>query len=105
VNATTLRVLLAIGGQGCTASDILVRLGTVPGDDNVPSLPALYRHLKVGLDEGWLEVERGENGTPGRPHQVYRITSTGAEAVAIESRKLQALAAFAIKELNSHGAT
>ena len=105
MNATTLRVLLAIGGQGCTATEMLVRLGTVPGDDNVPSLPALYRHLKVGLDEGWLEVERGEDGTPGRPHQVYSITSAGLEEIAIESRKLKALAAFAEKELTSHGAS
>ncbi len=105
MNTTTLRVLLALGEEGCTAADMLERLADVPGGVDAPSLPALYRHLKVGLDEGWLTVIPVGDGTPGRPRQIYQLTSSGKEAIAAQGRRLRALAAFALGEVEEPGAT
>ena len=103
MNTTTLRILLAISEEGCTAAEIIARLASIPGGGKIPSLPALYRHLKAGIDHGWLQVEPMDDGTPGRPRQIYRLTSPGKKAIAHESRKLRALATFALGEVEDPG--
>ena len=65
-----------------------------------PSLASFYRHLKRGLDEGWIESVGEETGakSPGRPSQRFRVTDSGLWAVRSEAARLRALAALALSD-------
>ncbi|MGD2067509.1 MAG: PadR family transcriptional regulator [Gemmatimonadota bacterium] len=95
----TLFQILAVLRQGPSeASDLLERLRAVAPAD-VPSLPAFYRHLRRGIEEGWLEIDG--TGTPdegpGRPARIYRLTPVGVEAVRERALELDAITALALE--------
>ena len=94
MNETMYRMLLALRSNDQQASDILDGLRDAGGE--LPSLAAFYRSLKSGLDEGWLEIAGNDASGPGRPRQIYRLTSFGRRALDREARRLQALASLAL---------
>lgn len=93
MNETMYRALLALRSNDQQASSILD--GLRQGGGEVPSLAAFYRGLKSGLDEGWIEIVGNDASGPGRPRQIYRLTSFGQRALDKEARRLQALASLA----------
>lgn len=94
----TFRVLLVLQEGVADGNSILERLRDLE-ERSVPSLPTLYRCLRSLLDRGWLEVARTEDdGTPGRPRQIYRLSSDGVEAVRREGRRLRELSDLALRE-------
>lgn len=79
------------------AASLLESLGKLGGGRG-PSVPAFYRHVKRGIDEGWVEIdgtEAREDG-PGRPSQIYRITPLGLKALREQALELQAYARLAL---------
>ena len=94
MNETMYRVLLALRSGDQQAPDILDALREAGGD--APSLAAFYRSLKNGLDEGWMEIAGNDASGPGRPRQIYHLTTFGRRALDKEARRLQALASLAL---------
>jgi len=104
MHLTLFQILALLGSGPADALTLLERLGRLAPSD-VPSLPALYRHLRRGLDESWLVVvgtEEGDSG-PGRPRQIYRITAEGAAAVRARARALDTFTALALEESGGEG--
>lgn len=59
----------------------------------VPSLPTLYRCLRAGMAEGWIDSRGGaEYDGLGRPRQLYALTGVGKTALEGQARELGALA-------------
>jgi DNA-binding PadR family transcriptional regulator len=92
MNASLLRILIALtDGEGSSA-DLLARLRrATPGE--APSLATFYRRLKEGLDRGWIEVlasAAGESG-PGRPAQTFRLSDEGRVAAREEAARWRAV--------------
>ena len=94
MNETMYRVLLALRSNDQQAADILD--GLRHGGGEIPSLAAFYRSLKSGLTEGWLEIAGNDASGPGRPRQIYTLTSFGRRALDKEARRLHALASLAL---------
>lgn len=94
----TFRVLVALRDGAADGNGILERLQALDGRSG-PSLPTLYRCLRNLLERGWIEVAGTEDdGTPGRPRQIYRLTDEGVEAVRSEGRRLRDLSEAALRE-------
>ena len=97
VHTVLFRLLAILRAEPTDASALIERLRSLaPG--NVPSLPAFYRHLRRGMDEGWIMVDGTdppEHG-PGRPRQVYRLTQSGRAALAEHARELRIFASLAL---------
>lgn len=94
----TFHVLVALRDGAIDGNLILERLQALE-DHSDPSLPTLYRCLRNLLERGWIEVAGTEDdGTPGRPRQIYRLTDEGAEAVRSEGRRLRDLSELALRE-------
>ena len=79
MNETMYRVLLALRSSDQQAADILD--GLRHAGSEIPSLAAFYRSLKSGLTEGWLEIAGSDASGPGRPRQIYTLTSFGRRAL------------------------
>jgi len=94
LNETMYRVLLALRSSDQQAANILD--GLRQGGGEIPSLAAFYRSLKSGLTEGWLEIAGNDASGPGRPRQIYTLTSFGRRALDKEARRLHALASLAL---------
>jgi DNA-binding PadR family transcriptional regulator len=91
------RLLAILRAEPTDASALIGRLRSLtPG--KVPSLPAFYRHLRRGMEEGWIMVDGTDppGGGPGRPRQVYRLTRAGRAALAEHAREMQIFAALAL---------
>ena len=97
MHQTTFQILAVLRGGVADAGSIISKLDKL-NDGEGPSLPTFYRHLKSGIDAGWIDVsgdgqtERGR----GRPQQVYDISTEGIEAVTTEAKRLQAVAKLAL---------
>lgn len=93
----TFQILAVLQAGPADGQEILHRvrdLGEVGGD---PSLPTLYRSLRRGMQERWIEsLPADTDATPGRPPQIYRLTDAGLEAVAAEARRHRGLAALVL---------
>lgn len=102
----TLFQILAVLREGpAEASDLLGRLRAVTPED-VPSLPAFYRHIRRGMEEGWIEVEGtdGSDEGPGRPARIYRLTPAGVAAVRGRALELDAITSLALGRKGRGGA-
>lgn len=91
------QILAVLRERPSDASTLLDRLGSLTPDD-VPSLPAFYRHIRRGMEEGWIEVEgtEGPDDGPGRPARTYRLTPEGRAAVRERAVELDAITALAL---------
>jgi DNA-binding PadR family transcriptional regulator len=59
----------------------------------VPSLPTLYRCLRAGMAQGWIDSHgTAEYDGLGRPRQLYALTEGGKKALEGQARELSALA-------------
>jgi DNA-binding PadR family transcriptional regulator len=87
------------------ASSVLARLDELT-EGKAPSLPAFYRHLRRGMEEGWIEVEGTEQPDegPGRPAQRYRITGEGEVALTARARELRVFTGLALDGRSRGGA-
>lgn len=91
------QVLSILQQAAADASALLERLRSLTSGSG-PSLPAFYRHIRRGMENGWIEVagtDRPEDG-PGRPRQVYRITQTGTAALRRHARELEVFTTLAL---------
>lgn len=89
----TFRILAALRDRPADGQVILERLREIDEGGHDPSLPTLYRCLRAGLEETWIEVaETRGDATPGRPPQTYRLTAAGVEALEAEARRHRELA-------------
>jgi DNA-binding PadR family transcriptional regulator len=98
VHNLTFQILAVLRAGPADGQGILGRLRKLgDGTARDPSLPTLYRCLRAGLNEEWIEIapSRGE-ATPGRPPQTYRLTSAGAKAVESEAQRHRDLAALVL---------
>jgi DNA-binding PadR family transcriptional regulator len=97
---TILFQLLSILRQDpADASALLERLQSLTSG-SVPSLPAFYRHIRRGMEDGWIVVagtDQQEDG-PGRPPQVYRITESGTAALKAYAREMEVFTTLALGE-------
>jgi DNA-binding PadR family transcriptional regulator len=63
-----------------------------------PSIPALYRHVRRGLDEGWLDVVDAEHSEgPGRPSRLYELTAAGRDALRARAGELATFSSLALE--------
>lgn len=93
----TFRILAALRDGPADGQAILERLRETREEGRDPSLPTLYRCLRAGLEETWIEVaETRGDATPGRPPQTYRLTAAGLEALEAEARRHRDLAALVL---------
>jgi DNA-binding PadR family transcriptional regulator len=64
-----------------------------------PSIPALYRYVRRGLDEGWLAVVDADHSDgPGRPSRLYALTPAGRDALRVRANELAAFSSFALDD-------
>lgn len=98
MHLTLFQVLALLRRAPADASAVLAGLeARLPARD-VPSLPAFYRHLRRGMENGWIEVEGTDPGDegPGRPARVYRLTRRGRAAVRERALELDAFTSLAL---------
>lgn len=95
---TILFQLLAIlRAEPADASALTARLRTLT-PRRVPSLPAFYRHLRRGMEEGWIAIEGTDQPEgPGRPRQVYRLTESGLAALTEHAREMEVFTTLALE--------
>jgi DNA-binding PadR family transcriptional regulator len=63
-----------------------------------PSMPAFYRHLRRGIEEGWVGIDGTDprDDGPGRPSQIYRLTPHGESALREHALELQIFTRLAL---------
>lgn len=88
MHSTLFEVLAALREGSTDASGLLRRLARLGGEARAPSLPALYRQIRIGIDEGWIRADELEPDGPGRPRKEYGLTPEGARAIRDEARRL-----------------
>lgn len=95
---TVLFQLLSILRQEpADASALLERLQSLTSG-SIPSLPAFYRHIRRGMEDGWIAIagtDQQEDG-PGRPRQVYRITESGTAALRNHAQEMEVFTTLAL---------
>ncbi len=95
----TLFQLLAILRAGpADASALLERLDALTSG-KPPSLPAFYRHVRRGMEHGWIAAggtDQPEEG-PGRPPQTFRLTASGESALGDHARELAVFTTLALQ--------
>lgn len=90
MSITLFQILAVLRGGPRNSNGILERLTEVGGAQELPSLPAFYRHLARAVDEGSVEIvgtQPPEDGR-GRPRQIYTLTASGVQAVQERARWL-----------------
>lgn len=100
MHLTLFQILALLRNGPADASAVLAGLVRLSPRGEVPSLPAFYRHLRRGLESGWVEVDgtaTGEEG-PGRPARVYRLTAAGKSAVRERALELDVFTALALEQ-------
>ena len=97
IHEVTLQILGILREGPNSANHIVLRLSQ-ENDGKTPPLATLYRHLKTALDNGWIAIagEAQAARGRGRPQQRYRVTDAGAQAAAVEARRLRSLADLAL---------
>jgi len=89
-------VVLRDGPREAGVAIALMRRLVAAGE--VPSVPSFYRHLRRGMEAGWIEVEgTAEEEGPGRPARSYRLTPAGVAALRARGKELEALTRLALK--------
>lgn len=95
MHLTLFQIMAVLAGGPADAAGVLDALRGL-GDD-VPSVPAFYRHLRQGIDEGWIAVEgTGPAEGPGRPAQTYGLTPGGRSALRERGRELERFTRLAL---------
>lgn len=91
------QLLSILRQEPADASALLERLQSLTSG-RAPSLPAFYRHLRRGMEDGWIVVvgtDQQDEG-PGRPRQVYRITESGTAALREHAREMEVFTTLAL---------
>jgi DNA-binding PadR family transcriptional regulator len=91
------QLLSILRQEPADASALLERLRSLTSGSS-PSLPAFYRHIRRGMEDGWIVVagtDQQEEG-PGRPRQVYRITESGMAALRKHALELEVFTTLAL---------
>ena len=91
------QLLSILRHEPADASALLERLESLTSG-STPSLPAFYRHIRRGMEDGWIVVagtDHQEEG-PGRPRQVYRITETGTAALRDHALDMEVFTTLAL---------
>lgn len=97
MHALTFQILAVLRAGPADGQGILHRLRELGDMGSDPSLPTLYRCLRTGLQEGWIESSTTDGeATPGRPPQTYRLTEAGSEAVGAEACRHRELASLVL---------
>lgn len=96
---TTLFQIMAVLRHGSAeAGAVIERLGELAPPSEVPSVPSFYRHLRRGMEEGWIRVEgAADPDQPGRPAQAYGLTPEGEAALHERSRELEVFTRLAFE--------
>ena len=97
---TALFQILVMLGQGPAEATVIRERLRLRGDHlDIPSIPAFYRHLKSGIDEGWIEVRGQAPGerARGRPSQLYALSKAGRRALRQRATWLQKLSRLALE--------
>ena len=97
MHEVTLQILGILREDPASANHIVVRLSQ-ENDGKTPPLATFYRHLKTGLDNGWIAIAGEAQAGRGRPRQRYRVTDAGAKAAAVEATRLRTLADLVLGE-------
>lgn len=108
MNAILFEVLAVLREGPCDATDILARLRRLGGSGSEPSIPALYRYLRRGMERGWISAEEADAGgpgddTPGRPPRSYRLSVEGEQAARAEARRLSRFTGLVLEPDNPDG--
>ena len=100
---TVFQILTILLGGVASAREVMTHLGEMSERD-VPSLATFYRHLKSGLDAGWVAIatEERPGQRRGRPQQHYRITASGKKAAAHEALRLRSLSDLALRQIGDN---
>lgn len=95
---TLFQILAVLRGGPQDAPGILDALRRLGDDDDVPSIPAFYRHVRSAVDAGWLVIDGvSEDGEgPGRPRQRYALSPQGREALEARAATLHRFTRLAL---------
>ncbi len=102
---TILFQLLAILRTAPADASTLLERFDLLASGSPPSLPAFYRHIRHGMEEGWIVVDGLDQpaGGPGRPRQIYRITAPGQSALAEHAREMEVFTTLALDAKGPEG--
>lgn len=98
MHLTLFQLLACLRGGPSDASGLLERLDALTRGQ-APSLPAFYRHVRRGMEEGLIVVEATDRqgSGPGRPRQLYRITAAGEASLREEAREMEVFTTLALE--------
>jgi len=102
---TILFQLLAILRTAPADASALLERFEMLASGSPPSLPAFYRHVRHGMEEGWIVVDGLDQAAagPGRPRQIYRITASGESALADHAREMEVFTTLALEAKGPKG--
>lgn len=105
MHTTLFQLMAVLRMEPADAAVLLERLENLTSG-KPPSLPAFYRHLRRGMEEGWVVVEGTDQAGegPGRPRQVYRITASGEEALQDHASEMAVFTTLALEGKGRGGA-
>lgn len=99
MHLTLFQILALLKDQPADAVTVLAGLERLLSRTDVPSLPAFYRHLRRGMENGWIDVD-GRDIDPegrGRPARLYRLTAQGKAALRQRAHELDAFTTLALR--------
>lgn len=95
------QILAVLRSGPADSAGVLAELRRLAESADVPSIPGFYRHLRKGMDEGWLEIVEGEPADEGRgrgrPRRVYALTPAGSRALKERARGLSSFTRLAFE--------
>lgn len=94
----TFYILLSLSGEPLHGYGIMQQVEQWSEGRIHFSTGTLYGALKRLLERGWIEQIESE-AVAARARKAYRLTKTGREMLAMETRRLQSLAALAQRQL------
>ncbi len=104
MHMTLFQILAVLRDGPLDAGVALERLSRLAPAREVPSVPSFYRHLRRGLEEGWITVQgTTDDEGPGRPAQSYALTPDGLTALQDRSRELEAFTRLALETSEGRG--
>lgn len=95
----TFLILTALAAKPLHGYGIIKDVESISAGRVVLRAGTLYTALDRLSDDGWVEVDH-EEVVDGRLRRYYRLSDTGADELAEETKRLNAIAAAASERLN-----